>query len=254
MDLLWVPKLQRRLDEEGAPITVMTVHPGTVSTSTRPLHLETQQQHTLTYALHRRADWIQSVVAKSVHYVTCIPPTKGGWTGLFATTSAHERRSAKSTRGRTSSRSGRSSARGSRRCTTARVRTRDTALGATDRVSNEVFTAFVRREPASAAARVQASVDLRPKPTRSIRKSLCRRFSAHVAGHFRSRSSFGFVPERWVECGNRTDLWSLSKLNLLTTQMTSPLSGGRDDTEPRAVAGFFFPICGDSISGAPAWT
>jgi len=43
MNLLWVPELQRRLDEEGAPITVMTVHPGTVSTGTRPLHLETQQ-------------------------------------------------------------------------------------------------------------------------------------------------------------------------------------------------------------------
>src|SRR6266702_4359692 len=68
MDLLWVPELQRRLDEEGAPITVITVHPGTVSTGTRPLHLETQQQYTLTYALHRRADWIQSVVAKPVHY------------------------------------------------------------------------------------------------------------------------------------------------------------------------------------------
>ncbi len=38
---------------------------------------------------------------------------------------------------------------------------------------------------ASPAVRVQASVDTRPKLTRSIRKSLCRSFSVHVAGHFR---------------------------------------------------------------------
>ena len=40
MNLLWVSELQRRLDEEGVPITLMTVHPGTVSTGTRPLYIE----------------------------------------------------------------------------------------------------------------------------------------------------------------------------------------------------------------------
>lgn len=48
MNLLWVPELQRQLDEEGALITVMTVHPGTVSTGTRPLHLETQHADDIT--------------------------------------------------------------------------------------------------------------------------------------------------------------------------------------------------------------
>jgi len=46
----------------------------------------------------------------------------------------------------------------------------------------------------------------------------------------------------------------LSKLNLLTIRMSSPLSGGRDDMEPRAVAGdrgeFFYPICRNTPQAA----
>lgn len=36
-NILWVAELQRRLDAEGTPITVMAVHPGTVYTGTSNL-------------------------------------------------------------------------------------------------------------------------------------------------------------------------------------------------------------------------
>lgn len=68
MNLLWVPELQRRLDEEGVPITVMTVHPGTVSTD----------------ALRGYSPWWLNLFIT----LTCIPPAKGAWTTLFAATSA----------------------------------------------------------------------------------------------------------------------------------------------------------------------
>ncbi|KAI9452067.1 NAD-P-binding protein [Lactarius psammicola] len=69
MNLLWVSELQRQLDEEGAPITVMTVHPGTVSTD----------------ALRGYSPWWLNLYIT----LTCIPPPKGAWTTLFAATSAN---------------------------------------------------------------------------------------------------------------------------------------------------------------------
>ncbi|KAI0293634.1 NAD-P-binding protein [Multifurca ochricompacta] len=67
MNMLWVPELQRRLDAEGSSITVMTVHPGTVSTD----------------ALRQYSPWWLNAFIT----LTCIPPHKGSWTTLFAATS-----------------------------------------------------------------------------------------------------------------------------------------------------------------------
>ncbi|KAI0265364.1 hypothetical protein BC834DRAFT_879075 [Gloeopeniophorella convolvens] len=67
MNMLWVPELQRRLDAEGVPITVMTVHPGTVSTD----------------ALKQYSPWWLNAYCA----VTSIPPHQGSWTTLFAAAS-----------------------------------------------------------------------------------------------------------------------------------------------------------------------
>ncbi|KAH9060272.1 hypothetical protein EDB87DRAFT_1683823 [Lactarius vividus] len=73
------PDVLTWLDEEDAPIAVMTVHPETASAGVRFLHLETMQT-----ILHRRAERIQSIVAESVHYVD-VPLPKGAWIVYTAT-------------------------------------------------------------------------------------------------------------------------------------------------------------------------
>ncbi|KAI0048695.1 NAD-P-binding protein [Auriscalpium vulgare] len=67
MNLLWVPELQRRLDAENVPITVMALHPGTVSTD----------------GLKAYSPWWLNVWIS----LTAITPTEGAHTTLFAATS-----------------------------------------------------------------------------------------------------------------------------------------------------------------------
>ncbi len=201
-------ELQRRLDEEGVPITVVTVHPGTVSTGTHPLLLETQQPHadeTRTRITHRRAEWIQSMIAEPVHYVDVHPTSQGRLDDALRNDERARGGGTRKVQGgvhRAVQESRPAGAQGGARPCRGTRHSRDAALGGDGprgRGGVGAVAAAMRRKPASPGVRVQASADTRPKPARLIRKSLYRFFSAHVAGHFTwSRFSFGFVPERWV--------------------------------------------------------
>ncbi|KAI0061086.1 NAD-P-binding protein [Artomyces pyxidatus] len=67
MNLMWLSELQRRLDVEGVPITVIALHPGTVSTD----------------ALKQYSPWWLNVWIS----LTAIPPSSGAYTSLFAASS-----------------------------------------------------------------------------------------------------------------------------------------------------------------------
>ncbi|EIM89854.1 NAD-P-binding protein [Stereum hirsutum FP-91666 SS1] len=67
-NILWVAELQRRLDAEGTPITVLAVHPGTVDT-------EGLNDNSPRWVLY-------------LTYPFAITPLQGAFTSLFAATSA----------------------------------------------------------------------------------------------------------------------------------------------------------------------
>ena len=180
MNLLWVPELQRRLDEEGAPITVMTVHPGTVSTGTRPLPLETQRQHADNI---RYTEGILSVVAETVHYAESDvhPAAPGRLDDAFRGDERGRGGGARKVQGgvhRAIREDRPASAQGG-----ARPRARNTAVGR-DGPCGRRGVGAVTAAMRLTAVRIEASED-GVKLRARFGNPFVRRFSAHVGGHFR---------------------------------------------------------------------